>query len=664
VSFRHSRLALAGIFVALAAVYIVEALLHHSPWIFFDELDYATNAQRIAELGTPPGGKPFHFDGLYPFMIAPAWLADSVHTAYWASKTIGVLVMTAAVFPAYWLARILAAPRPVALFTAAATVAVPALSFSSSLMTETLAYPYAVLCFALVVKALSAPSRAWIVAASAAVIVAPVVRKELAVIPAAAAVAALAFVAVPWLDGSWKRWCLAAVGTAAALALLGWALRHVSTTWSVAIENPRAMISYARSGAASIVIGLAVLPALAGLAALVRPRREPSSPARRAFVCLFVSATAGFLLYTAAKGVYFGPLSNPIEERNLIYLVPLLLAATAVWLSRRAVEPLALAAATAIVLWLVVTVPLHFGGTPASDAPSLEALGGLGLSGSALNGLLAGVTVLAAVIVLQRGVAVIAGACALVLAWSLGSEIYASHRSADYAAQLARTIPRPFEWIDEATGGRSAVYVGQKILQPTDIWLQSFWNRSLVQMRTLDGTPGASGPLRSYNGIPASGDILLVKPRRDGALPVPGGVDFLVADQGITGSGPEVGEGERWRAYQGTRLRSAAIGVYTDGWMGARSTFHVYDGNPRTLHLTVSRAGACSIPGNWHVTASIGGNVRARGTGEQCKTLTLDVPAPPPAFTLVTTVEPTFVPAELIQGSSDTRDLGATIVYG
>ena len=99
------------------------------------------------------------------------------------------------------------------------------------------------------------------------------------------------------------------------------------------------MISYARSGAASVVIGLAVLPAVAGLAALVRPRGERLSPARRAFVCLFVSATAGFLLYTAAKGVYFGPLSNPIEERNLIYLVPLLLAGTAIWLSRRRSNP-------------------------------------------------------------------------------------------------------------------------------------------------------------------------------------------------------------------------------------------------------------------------------------------------------------------------------------
>ena len=65
-----------GVFAALAVLYIVEAFLHHSPWIFFDELDYSTTARRIADLGTPPGGKPYHFNGLYPFLIAPAWLAD------------------------------------------------------------------------------------------------------------------------------------------------------------------------------------------------------------------------------------------------------------------------------------------------------------------------------------------------------------------------------------------------------------------------------------------------------------------------------------------------------------------------------------------------------------------------------------------------------------
>ena len=154
-----------------------------------------------------------------------------------------------------------------------------------------------------------------------------------------------------------------------------------------------------------------------------------------------------------------------------------------------------------------------------------------------------------------------------------------------------------------------------------------------------------------------------MKPRPDGALPVPDGVDFLVADQGITGSGTEVGEGERWRAYEGTRLRSAAIGVYTDGWMGARSTFHVYDGNRHTLHLTVSRAGACTIPGNWHVTRRRVARQRARARVRRVAYPAANRPGRggprPRPFTLLTPVTPTFVPAELIQGSSDTRDLGA-----
>ncbi len=380
-----------GVFAGLAVLYVVEALLHHSPWIFFDELDYSTTARRIADLGTPPGGKAYHFNGLYPFLIAPAWLADDVHTAYWASKVIGALVMTTAVFPAYWLARMLAAPRRIALFTAAATAAVPALSYTSSLMTETLAYPYAVLCFALIVRALSSRSTGWVVGAVVAAILAPVVRRELAVIPVAFAAAALAFVAVPWLGRSWRRWAAATAVTVAGLVLAGWALKYVSTTWSAAIGNPRAMISYARSGVASVVIGVAILPAIAGLAALVPPRGERRTSERNALACLFVAAAAGFLLYTAAKGVYFGPaLANPIEERNLIYLAPLFLAGTAVWLSRRAVETLALVAATAIVLWLLVTVPLQFSGRPASDAPSLEALGAIGWSDSALKGLAGG----------------------------------------------------------------------------------------------------------------------------------------------------------------------------------------------------------------------------------------------------------------------------------
>jgi len=655
-----------GVFATLAVLYVVEALLHHSPWIFFDELDYSMSAKRIADLGTASGGKPYHFNGLYPFLIAPAWLADDVHTAYWASKTIGAVVMTTAIFPAYWLARMLAAPSPVALFTAAATAAVPAFSYSSTLMTETLAYPYAVLCFALIVRALSTRSRGWMVAAVGAAVLAPVVRKELAVIPAALAAAALAFYALPWLARSRRRWLPAALLAVAGLVLAAWLLRYVSTTWRAAAGHPLKMLEYARSGVASVVIGVAILPAIAALAALVRPQGERGTPAQRAFACLFVTTTAGFLLYTAAKGVYFGPLANPVEERNLIYLAPLFLAGAAVWLARRSVEPVSLPIATAVVFWLVATVPLHFGPTPASDAPSLELLGAIGWSSSGIHVLLGVLAVLAGLVV-GFGFRVrwmLVGACTLVLVGALAGEIYASQRSADYADALAVSIPRPLEWITHATGGEPAVYVGQQILQPSDIWLQSFWNPSLAQMRSLDGTPGGpDGPLKGFNGIPATGDILLVKVRADGSLPVPGAIRYLVADQGVRGAGSEVADGLRWRVYTGTQLRSAAVGIYSDGWTGDRSTYTVYDGAQRYVTVRLSRAAWCGADVPGHATMSVNGKIRARADVHACRTVVRSIPAPKPPFRVEVAISPTFVPAALDPSSPDTRQLGAVVTF-
>ena len=49
--------------------------------------------------------------------------------------------MTAAIFPAYFLARTIAR-RPAALFAAAGAAAIPALAYSPMLIEEPLAYPY------------------------------------------------------------------------------------------------------------------------------------------------------------------------------------------------------------------------------------------------------------------------------------------------------------------------------------------------------------------------------------------------------------------------------------------------------------------------------------------------------------------------------------------
>ena len=474
---------LVAAFAALLALYLVEAWTHHSPWIFFDELDYAWNSREIAAVSTQPGAKAWRFENLYPFVIAPAWLADDLQTGYTVAKVIGTISMTATLFPAYWLARSIGATRPAAVFGAIATVTVAAMSYTSTLMTETVAYPFATLCFVLFVKALAARARGWITAAIVAAAVAPLVRKELAVLTVALALAAIAAAVFPRLGSSWRRWLGAVAATLGVLVALGWALRSVSTTWSGASEHPLRMIQYGRSGLAAVVVGVAILPAIAAVAALAPPRgRGAVEPRLRAFAYVFWASAATLLLYTAAKAAFYGRAGNPIEERNLIYLVPLVFAAAAVWLSVRRTNVVALVAATVVAIALVATVPLHFDHiVPASDAPSLEVLHSLRLGSSALHVLL-GASCLAALTVAllipRVRWAFAAAVCVLVVCWTLGSEIYASRRSADYARVLAAPIPRPFEWIDRATHDRSVVYVGQQIAQPTDLWVLSFWNRS------------------------------------------------------------------------------------------------------------------------------------------------------------------------------------------
>ena len=114
--------------------------------------------------------------------MAPAWMIDNLHTAYSAVKYLGVFVMTATVFPAYGLARMVVGKRP-ALFVALASAAIPALAYSAMIVEEPLAYPYATLCLYLIARALITPTRISVAAAVLASIVAPLVRGELGMIP-------------------------------------------------------------------------------------------------------------------------------------------------------------------------------------------------------------------------------------------------------------------------------------------------------------------------------------------------------------------------------------------------------------------------------------------------------------------------------------------------
>jgi hypothetical protein len=93
-------------------------------------------------------------------------------------KYLAVIVMTATVFPAYGIARMVVG-RPAALFAAAAAAAIPAFAYSSMIVEEPLAYPYSTLCLYLILRVLVRPTRLSIGAALVASAIAPLIRGEL-----------------------------------------------------------------------------------------------------------------------------------------------------------------------------------------------------------------------------------------------------------------------------------------------------------------------------------------------------------------------------------------------------------------------------------------------------------------------------------------------------
>ena len=64
------------------------------------------------------------------------------------------------------------------------------------------------------------------------------------------------------------------------------------------------MLDYGLQAAGSLTIGLGLLPVVAALAALARPRDEERTPELRAFTSLFAAALIGFGIYTAVKASY------------------------------------------------------------------------------------------------------------------------------------------------------------------------------------------------------------------------------------------------------------------------------------------------------------------------------------------------------------------------
>jgi hypothetical protein len=692
----HKTLApLLAAYLLLVGLYAWQAWQRETPTLFSDEIEFTQLSRSIADTGRPTlrGGEPPKGVSLYAYLAAPAWWFDRVEDAYGAVKLLGVLLMTAAIFPAYALARFVVT-RPYALFAAVATAAAPALTYSPFLVEEPLAYPVSTLALFLIARAGITPTGRSVALAAAVCLVAVFVRTQLAVL---LPVLALVLLAKVWRGARLARWRatwttgdrVGAVVLAVGLAVvLSATLGHRSHSWYVSTTSFKdRMLEYGLWASGALAIGIGVVPLVAGLAALVRPRGEARDEHRDTFVSLAVAAILAFGFYTAVKAAYISTaLAIVVAERNLIYLCPLLFTGTALLLARRRASPAALAAATAFALYLVWTTPYTL-----SQYPNYEAHG-LAIAAFAnrilrwpeetIQTTLVLLTVGSALVLAalsyvrpRRLASITVGAvAAFVLAWSLTTEIYAANGERHASNQVYDNLPKPPDWVDRTTDGSPTVYVGQGI-DPLAAWQVEFWNPNVRWFWGMDGTAPGPGERRTPN---------LLRP--DGTQdPADLNAGYAVAVNGVQIAAPQVttvGGAVLYRlGGEPVRLTQTTTGISPDGWMSKEATYTRYDvlnDGPGFVKVRLSREAWCSDKDTpAHATVVVGPvgvnehdqpaitRVTARGETviRACEAPSVLLRVPDQPWRVEASVDRTFVPNELDPNVSDRRELSARTTF-
>jgi hypothetical protein len=689
------------VYFGLAALYAWQASRRPVPTIFTDELELTQLSRSIAETGEAARrGEPYGLATLVAYFLAPVWWLGSVSAAYATAKVLLVLAMTATIFPAYALARLVVPPW-YALAAAGGATAVPALAYAPIFVEEPLAYPLSTLALWLIARVLVQPTWGRAAAALAVSGAAALTRTQLAVL---FAVLALALLWLAWTSDrgrswrtSWSRWdwiggvTLVVGGTFAFSAAMG----HLSTSWrnTTGFYKER-IVEHGSWSLGALAIGIGILPLLIGVSALARPKDEPRDPRTRAFVVTSVAALAAFVWYAGIKGAYISTVfSTNVVERNVIYLCPILFAATALAFTRGPGRRWAVAGAALVTLYVVAVTPLRLTTYPYYEAHGLSI-------GHFLNRelrwsedtirtvliivCLAALAVAVSLLVLRLGSpafrAVAGVAAAVVLVWSMTAEVYAAEGERNLSLDIENHLPRPFDWVEQATGGGSVVVVGQGISDPTGIWLTEFFNPSVRKMWSLDGTARyVGGPILTPD-LEAS----------DGTLTPNPGTEYALALNGVELQAPFVDGRGNDRLYrvdgQPLKLAAAITGQESDGWLigstedpVARGSYTRYDvarDSPGFVVVRLSRQGWCPTPPRGATatvrmgTVGIGADkqpaidrVTASQTKpvEDCTTEGFALATPSQPWRVEVTIAPTVRPRDVDPGSSESRRLGATM---
>jgi hypothetical protein len=707
---RAGSLAVTLIFAGIVLLALVVRLLLAdrivTPWIMADELIYSEMAKSFAQHGDfLVRDSPSTLNNVaYPALIAPAWLAESIDTAYGLARTINVVVMVSAAVPVYfWGKRLMSAGY--SLLAAVLVLLMPSLTYTGMLMTENAFFPAVVAaCFAIALT-LERPTLLRQALALGAIALTCALRPQgLVLLPVYALALALKLTfdlraqggprGVRYVRDDLVRF----LPTGLTLLLLGGgfvvlkALQGADLATGLGAYGGVVKVHYDLSNAANWVvdhfaeIGLSV--AVVPVSALIvlfglSVRGWVSTPAQRAFVAVAASA---FVLVVTQVGIYASRFSLRIEERNMFSVAPLLFLALSLWLARGLPRPPLLTAVAAFIpaallLSLDLRSLLNIG--ILSDTFGLIPL--LRLSGRLEGGVdsvetalwIGGFAAALAFALLPRRAASVALPAAVGLFLLLSSySVFGSIRDHSRAT-LGLTSPSNPSWIDRRIGpGAKAAFIFGTSPDPLGeaqvMWQTEFWNRSVGPVYTL----GPADP--AFPTDQATFDALtgrIAPQSREVSRSTR--VRYAIAPTTMQLGGRLLAHEGRLALYRvdsPLQLATVAGGIYPDSWMGGFAALTHY-ATPRRrgwLNVRVSREGwgGPSPPGR--VTIKLGPLVATGGqpairepaigrrwTVRSGRAQNFILPTPAVPYRLEVRVEPTFSPADY--GVPDARQLGAQV---
>jgi hypothetical protein len=580
------RLALTLLFAVAVTYHAWQSLGHATPTVFNDELLYGKLSQAIAEGHFfSIRGEHFYFPAiLAPLVQSPAWLLSSTMDAYTAAKLINAALMSAAVFPAYWLAVRLVRPS-FALLTAAAAVATPALFYHGYLMSEALAYPVFLAAIAVLARAVQAPSRRMALAVPLVCALAVATRVQFLVLP----LAYIATVAVCG-RGQYRRHLVPCVSAAALVALL------LGVPGALGQYSEARHLGFSAGGVAhwalvngyllTYSVGLTVVVAAAfGLGVMLgRPRNKLERPV----AALTLISTTLFIGQAAMIG---GGEANRPLERYLFYVTPLVFLAFFAYAERGAPRRRELVAATcfgALALSQVSLPGLTGTGAFFFDSVTLSGFARAafreGLPNASLIYSLAPICVALLTLALplrRRGAPELFALVAISVMFATGVAVYATDRLA--TAWSVRTFgSAPPDWLDRLHVGPGHYLVLPRANPLLGTYLES-WNRTVRDVIVLGTAAPDPLPLRVARVAP-DGSLEIAGKRTAEQIYVVNVSGSAIGLQGRVVARPRDGL-VAYRVPAGAHVRWLATGLAPDGWTGTSLRYRAWPARPGFYEL-------------------------------------------------------------------------------